>query len=241
MNTSASYAEPSGFLAAYDVASHAQLATCDLGGQPSVAKAPAGSFLAIAVETERDEEAGDGDGSVGQMQAGNLVTIGIGDVRLHCDSLVPIDLTGLAEVAPEDPAPKYVDINGEGEIVVTLQENNYMVAVARDGEVPNHLASGSVTLDGIDAAEPGGITFNAAQQDMVRGPTRRPAGWRGHACGNARAQPARFVWQAAERKWARGLPHAHPSRCSSAVKRRSAPRRPSPRPSRSAKSRSGAA
>jgi hypothetical protein len=40
-----------------------------------------------------------------------------------------VDLTGLADVAPEDPEPEFVSINGEGEIVVTLQENNHIVVV----------------------------------------------------------------------------------------------------------------
>jgi hypothetical protein len=38
------------------------VAECDLGGQPdSVARAKDGSFLAVAIENERDEEVNDGD------------------------------------------------------------------------------------------------------------------------------------------------------------------------------------
>ena len=61
VNTRTSFTEPSGRLAAVDLASRAETATCDLGGQPdSVAVAPDGSFVAVAIENERDEEVNDG-------------------------------------------------------------------------------------------------------------------------------------------------------------------------------------
>jgi hypothetical protein len=168
VNTSESFTEPSGFVAAFDIESREETGRCDLGGQPdSVASAPDGSFLAIAIENERDEDAG--DGRVGQMPAGYLVTVPVSDGGLDCDGLARIDLTGLAEVTPEDPEPEFVDINGEGEIVVTLQENNH-VAVVRDGEVISHFSAGSVTLEGMDAEEEGAITFDATQEDVVREP-----------------------------------------------------------------------
>lgn len=168
VNTSGSYTEPSGFLAAIDVESREELGRCDLGGQPdSVAKAPDGSFLAVAVENERDEEAG--DGRVGQMPAGFLVTVPLAEGRLDCEGLTRVDLTGLAEIAPDDPEPESVDINGEGEIVVTLQENNH-IAIVKDGEVVSHFSARSVTLEGIDDAEDGAISLNATQADVVREP-----------------------------------------------------------------------
>jgi hypothetical protein len=168
VNTSKSFTEPSGFLAAIDVESREETGRCDLGGQPdSVARAPDGSFLAVAIENERDEDAG--DGRVGQLPAGFLVTVPVADGGLDCEGLARIDLTGLAEVAPEDPEPEYVDINGEGEIVVTLQENNH-IAVVRDGEIISHFPAGAVTLEGVDEDEEGAITFDATQEDMVREP-----------------------------------------------------------------------
>jgi len=61
VNTSPGYTAPSGSLPAIEVASGAELARCDLGGQPdSVAVAPDAGFAAIAIENERDEDAGDG-------------------------------------------------------------------------------------------------------------------------------------------------------------------------------------
>ena len=52
VNTRASFTEPSGRLAAVDLATRAETASCDLGGQPdSTALAPDGSFLAVASAT----------------------------------------------------------------------------------------------------------------------------------------------------------------------------------------------
>ncbi|MDP4031904.1 MAG: alkaline phosphatase, partial [Pseudorhodobacter sp.] len=57
VNTSESYTNPSGKLVTIDPATRAITAECDIGGQPdAVAKAPDGSFLAIAIENERDED-----------------------------------------------------------------------------------------------------------------------------------------------------------------------------------------
>ncbi|AZQ66523.1 alkaline phosphatase [Silicimonas algicola] len=160
VNTSDSFANPSGQLAVIDIAGRSVVATCDLGGQPdSIALAPDGSFLSIAIENERDEEAG--DGRVGQMPAGFLVMVDLGaDGQPDCGSLKTVDLTGLAEVAPEDPEPEFVDINEAGETVVTLQENNHIVVVARDGSVTTHFPAGSVDLEGVDTGEEGALTFD---------------------------------------------------------------------------------
>ena len=54
VNTSESYANPSGKLVTIDPATRMITAECDLGGQPdAVSKAPDGSFLAVAIENER--------------------------------------------------------------------------------------------------------------------------------------------------------------------------------------------
>ena len=61
VNTSESRADPSGRLAVVDLDSKTETASCDLGGQPdSVAVSRDGSFVAIAIENERDEEVDDG-------------------------------------------------------------------------------------------------------------------------------------------------------------------------------------
>jgi hypothetical protein len=160
-NTSQSFTDPSGVLHAVDVDSRAVLGTCDLGGQPdAVAISPDGSFVAVAIENERDEDLG--DGRVGQMPGGFLTITQTSDAGLDCDSTMRVDLTGLALIAPEDPEPEFVSINGEGEIVVTLQENNHIVVVSATGEVLSHFSAGEVTIEGIDIEEEGALIFDQA-------------------------------------------------------------------------------
>ncbi|WP_108261135.1 esterase-like activity of phytase family protein [Mangrovicoccus ximenensis] len=149
VNTSASYTDPSGKLVTIDLASKSVVAECDLGGQPdSIAAAKDGSFIAVAIENERDEDLG--DGRVGQMPAGWLSLVGLTGEGADCASLKAVDVTGLAEVAPEDPEPEYVDINGLGETVMTLQENNHLVVVSKDGEVIADFSAGAVDLAEVD-------------------------------------------------------------------------------------------
>lgn len=170
VNTSESYTAPSGMVKAIDVTTMTELARCDLGGQPdSTAKAPDGSFISIAIENERDEDLG--DGRVPQMPTGDLVMIDVVEGSLDCDSLIRANLTGLAEVAGEDPEPEFVDINSLGETVVTLQENNHIAVVARDGSIVSHFSAGAVDLEGIDATdERGALIFTENQMGRVREP-----------------------------------------------------------------------
>lgn len=170
VNTSESYTQPSGYLLAVDLVSGAETARCDLGGQPdSTAAATDGSFIAVAIENERDEDAG--DGRVPQMPAGYLTMVNIADGTLDCGSLKKVDMTGLAEVAPEDPEPEFTDVNGLGEVAVTLQENNHIAIVSKDGDVVSHFSAGTVDLNGIDATdERGALLFTESQADVPREP-----------------------------------------------------------------------
>lgn len=169
VNTSESFTNPSGHLAVIDIDTQTQVASCDLGGQPdSVAVAADGSFAAIAIENERDEDLG--DGRTGQMPAGSLVMIDLADDTALCDTLKIVEMTGLADVSPEDPEPEFVDINGLGETVVTMQENNHLVVVARDGTILSHFSAGAVDLEGIDTEEEGALVFDQSQTARVREP-----------------------------------------------------------------------
>ncbi|WP_420568694.1 esterase-like activity of phytase family protein [Thalassovita sp.] len=170
VNTSESYVAPSGKVISVDVASKTETGACDLGGQPdSVAKAPDGSFIAVAIENERDEDLN--DGIIPQMPAGTLALVDLKDGALACDTLRFADLTGLADVAGSDPEPEYVSINALGEIVVTMQENNHLAIVSKDGEVLNHFSAGSVDLEGIDATdERGALIFTESQKGRLREP-----------------------------------------------------------------------
>ncbi|CAD0186592.1 hypothetical protein RUESEDTHA_03501 [Ruegeria sp. THAF57] len=170
VNTSESYAAPSGKLISVDISGKAETGACDLGGQPdSVAIAPDGSFVAIAIENERDEDLN--DGVIPQLPAGSLALVPLKDDALDCSGMRMASLTGLAEVAPTDPEPEFVDINGLGETVVTLQENNHIAVVAGDGTVISHFSAGAVDLEGIDATdERGALIFTENQPGRLREP-----------------------------------------------------------------------
>ena len=169
VNTSDSFADPSGKLATVDLATRAVVAECDLGGQPdSVAKAKDGSFLAIAIENERDEEVN--EGALPQMPAGFVVKLPVADGAADCTNLRRIEMTGLAAVAGDDPEPEFVDVNDLGEIVVTLQENNEIVVIDADGAVAGHFSAGTVDLDGIDSKRDGRLTFDSAKKGVLREP-----------------------------------------------------------------------
>ena len=169
-NTSESFTNPSGVLHAIDVASRDVIASCDLGGQPdSTAVAPDGSFITVAIENERDEDLG--DGRVPQMPAGHLVIQPLGaNGAMDCAAQIRVDLTGLAEIAGEDPEPEFVDVNANGDIALTLQENNHIVIVSSAGDVLSHFSAGSVTLEGVDLTEEGALIFTETQADVPREP-----------------------------------------------------------------------
>ncbi|MEE4118761.1 MAG: esterase-like activity of phytase family protein [Paracoccaceae bacterium] len=170
INTSESFAEPSGHLAHYVLETGEMAGDCDLGGQPdSTALAPDGSFVVVAVENERDEDLG--DGRVGQMPGGHVSIIPLDDAGMMlCDEQVRADITGLAQVAPEDPEPEFVDVSPTGEIAVTLQENNHIVVLNAAGEVLSHFSAGAVTLEGVDTQEEGAIRFTDTLTDVPREP-----------------------------------------------------------------------
>lgn len=169
VNTSESYTAPSGRIAVIDLKEAKETASCDLGGQPdSVAIAPDGSFLAVAIENERDEEAG--DGGLPQMPAGFVVKLPLTGGEADCAKLEKIDLTGLAAVGGEDPEPEFVDINEAGEIVVTLQENNHVVVIGVDGKVASHFDAGSVVLEGVDTKTDGKLDFTTTTDPIPREP-----------------------------------------------------------------------
>ncbi len=169
VDTSESFTAPSGKLVTIDPASRSVTAECAMGGQPdAVAKAPDGTFLAIAIENQRDEEAG--DGGLPQMPAGYVVKLPVVDGVADCAAQVRIELTGLAAIAPEDPEPEFVDVNAAGEIVVTLQENNHIVVIGADGAVSSHFSAGDVAVEGIDTRRDGVLTFTDVKAAVPREP-----------------------------------------------------------------------
>lgn len=170
VNTSKSYVEPSGRLDVIDIASRKVEMSCDLGGQPDlVAVSPDQKFLAVAIENERDEDLNDGE--MPQMPAGNLAILNLKDGAPDCKTIKFVALTGLAEVAAEDPEPEFVSINDNNEIAVTLQENNHIAIVdAATGKVTAHFSAGHVDLDKIDTKKDGQIKFNGEMKNVAREP-----------------------------------------------------------------------
>jgi hypothetical protein len=171
VNTSESFTAPSGYLVEVNIGDQSEVDRCTLPGQPdSVAIAPDASFLAVAIENERDEDLN--DGLIPQLPAGSVFMVDLtAEGLIDCDTARVADITGLAEVAPSDPEPEFVAINGEGEVVVTLQENNHLVVLDRDGAVLSHFSAGAVDLDGIDASDDrGSLIFDETQEARLREP-----------------------------------------------------------------------
>ncbi len=172
VNTSESFVEPGGHVAVIDLTTNEIKATCDLKGQPdSVAISPDGAFLAVAIENERDEDLN--DGVIPQLPAGYLASFQVsGDGSLaNCNAVTVTELTGLAEVAPDDPEPEFVSINTQNHAVVTLQENNHLVIVdLAANAVVNHFSAGSVDLSGIDSERDGIISMTAELTGLKREP-----------------------------------------------------------------------
>ena len=170
VNTSKDYVAVGGKLVTVDIDTKAVTAECDLGGQPdSIAKAKDGSFLVIAIENERDEDLN--DGVLPQMPAGQVAMIDVKDGAADCASLRFTDVTGLAEIGTDDPEPEFVDVNDLGETVLTLQENNHLVVIGRDGKVISHFSAGAVTLENVDLTdERAALLFTETQADRKREP-----------------------------------------------------------------------
>ena len=170
VNTSQSFLKPSGKLVAISLQTHKPFGQCELGGQPdSVAVSKDGKWLAIAVENERDSDFNNGD--IPQLPAGFVAILSLENGVPICQSLKKVSLSGLAEVAPSDPEPEYVDFNSNNEIVVTLQENNHLVVIdANKGQVIADFSAGSVDLDNVDLHEDGALTFDAQQKSRKREP-----------------------------------------------------------------------
>jgi hypothetical protein len=172
VNTSESYVNPGGHIAVIDLAGRSVLARCDLGGQPdSVGVSPDGAYLAVAIENERDEELN--DGVIPQLPAGQLAILEL-DAEgrpTNCDSPRLVDLTGIAEIAPDDPEPEFVAINDANIVAVTLQENNHIALVdLATGAVTGHFSAGAVDLEAIDTEDDGIVAGTGSLTGVLREP-----------------------------------------------------------------------
>lgn len=170
VNTRASFVKPSGFLAAVDIANKTVDVKCDLGGQPdSVAVSRDKTLAAVAIENERDEDLN--DGKLPQMPAGDLVIVSLRDGIPDCDTLKHVTLTGLADIAGDDPEPEFVSFNSKNEIALTLQENNHVVIIdGNTATVTGHFSAGTVDLKGVDTKKDGALIFTGEMDGVKREP-----------------------------------------------------------------------
>ena len=111
------------------------------------------------------------DGVIPQLPAGHLAIFELdGDGRpTNCDTVRLVDLTGLAEIAPDDPGPEFVAVNSDNIVVVTLQENNHIALV--------DLATGTVTAHFAAAGRRllAGFGRRRGQREPVAATSRRAA------------------------------------------------------------------
>ena len=170
VNTRESFVKPSGFLAAVDIANKTIDVKCDLGGQPdSVAVSRDKTLAAVAIENERDEDLN--DGKLPQMPAGDLVIVSLKDGIPDCDTLKHVTLTGLADIAGDDPEPEFVSFNSKNEIALTLQENNHVVIIdGNTATVTGHFSAGTVDLKGVDTKKDGALIFTGEMDGVKREP-----------------------------------------------------------------------
>ena len=87
-----------------------------------------------------------------------------------------VDLTGLADLFPDDPEPEFVDVNQKNQAVVTLQENNHIVIVdLPSGTVVADFPAGTVDLTKIDTVRAGsGVPNTIALVNSATGVRREP-------------------------------------------------------------------
>lgn len=171
VNTSESFTDPSGHLTVIDAGAAEVVAEFALDGQPdSVAVAPSGSYAAIVIENERDEDLDTGEPP--QLPAGSLQVISTdGDVSEWESTLTTVDLVGVADLFGEDPEPEFVDINHDDLAVVSLQENNHIITIdLATGEIVTDFAAGAVDLENIDATEDDVISLTESLDDVPREP-----------------------------------------------------------------------
>ena len=184
--TGGDFANPSGRVDIVRVSDRTPVHSIDLGGQPdSIAISPDGSFAAIAMENQRDEEAtppGGEEGDLPQPPTGFLQLIDLaGEPTTWTARRVDFDVEAARSAGldtPEDLEPEYVAINSRGQVALTFQENNGVAIIeGRTGEVTNIFSAGSESVEGIDTAEDGTIDQSGSISDTPREPDA--IGWVG--------------------------------------------------------------
>ncbi|MFJ2352041.1 esterase-like activity of phytase family protein [Glutamicibacter sp. NPDC087673] len=184
VNTSASYSDPSGRVDVVRIADRTLVHSFALPGQPdSIALSADGAYAGIAIENERDEDAG--EGALPQAPAGTIAIMDLQsadpagwklrEVPLTSGSRTePIALPLLAAAGldtPQDPEPEYVTINEKNQLAATLQENNGVVLVdLASGGITGAFSTGTVDLAGIDTEKDGVLDPSGELKGVPREP-----------------------------------------------------------------------
>ncbi len=184
--TGGDFAHPSGRVDIVRISDRTRVHSIDLGGQPdSIAISPDGSFAAIAMENQRNEEftpPGKEEGDLPQPPTGFVQLI---DLKGAPDTWTPrkvdfdVDAARQAGLdTPEDLEPEYVSINSRGQVAVTLQENNGIAVIdGRTGTATKIFSAGSQSVTGIDTKEDAAIGQTGSIKDTPREPDA--IGWIG--------------------------------------------------------------
>lgn len=184
--TGGDFPHPSGRVDIVRVNDRTRVHSIDLGGQPdSIAISPDGTFAAIAMENQRDEEftpPGKQEGDLPQPPTGFVQLIDLKDApNTWKPRKVDFDVEAARKAGldtPEDLEPEYVSINSRGQVAVTLQENNGIAILdGRAGTVSKIFSAGSQSVPGIDTKEDDTIDQTGSIPDTPREPDA--IGWIG--------------------------------------------------------------
>ena len=184
--TGADRTNPSGRVDVIRVADRTRVRSIDLGGQPdSIALSPDGSFAAIAMENQRDEETAPPDGAEGDLPQPptgfvQLLTLAGGPAQWRTRR-VDFDIEQARAAGldtPQDLEPEYVSINARGQVAVTLQENNGIAIIdGNTGVVSSIFSAGTQTVEGVDTHEDGTVDQSGSIAAVPREPDA--IGWIG--------------------------------------------------------------
>ncbi|OMB88536.1 esterase-like activity of phytase family protein [Mycolicibacterium conceptionense] len=184
--TGGDFAHPSGRVDIVRIADRTRVHSIDLGGQPdSIAISPDGTFAAIAMENQRNEEftpPGKEEGGLPQPPTGFVQLIDLtGAPNTWTPRKVDFDVEAARKAGldtPEDLEPEYVSINSRGQVAVTLQENNGIAVLdGHTGQVTTIFSAGSQSVTGIDTKEDDAIDQTGSIKDTPREPDA--IGWIG--------------------------------------------------------------
>lgn len=184
--TGGDFPKPTGRVDVVRVSDRTRVHSIDLGGQPdSIAISPDGSFAAIAIENQRDEEFTPPGGEQGDLPQPPTGFVQLIDLKGAPTTWTPRRVDFDVEAArtagldtPEDLEPEYVSINSRGQVAVSMQENNGIAIIdGRAGTVSKIFSAGSVAVQGIDVKEDGTIDQTGSIPETPREPDS--IGWIG--------------------------------------------------------------